>query len=111
LSRADLYVLASRYEGFGLTLVEAMALCIPVVSTDCPSGPSEILEHGRFGTLVPPNDPPALARAILQTLAHPCKCNSARARAEAFSCDAAIQSYLELFEELKQGNQLPASTM
>jgi glycosyltransferase involved in cell wall biosynthesis/Tfp pilus assembly protein PilF len=111
LSRADLYVLASRYEGFGLTLVEAMALCIPVVSTDCPNGPSEILEHGRFGTLVPPNNPPALARAILQTLAHPCKCTPARARAEAFSCDAAIRSYLALFEELKQGNELSASTM
>jgi glycosyltransferase involved in cell wall biosynthesis len=68
MSRSDVYVLSSRWEGFGNVLVEALALGLPVVSTDCPVGPREILQNGRLGALVPVGDPDAMARAILETL-------------------------------------------
>lgn len=71
LARADLFVLSSRWEGFGMVLVEALGCGTPVVSTDCPSGPADILENGRLGTLVPIGDPAAMTRAIAETLARP----------------------------------------
>ena len=69
--RSRLFALSSRWEGSGNVLTEAMALGVPVVSTDCPSGPAEMLEQGRFGPLVPVGDADALAQAILQTLEQP----------------------------------------
>jgi len=64
LRRADLFVLPSRCEGFGMALVEALACQCQVVATDCPYGPSEILEGGRLGQLVAPEQPDALGEAI-----------------------------------------------
>lgn len=69
--RAATFVLPSRWEGFPNALVEAMALGTPVVATDCPSGPREILRDGHYGPLVPVDSPHALAQAILATLADP----------------------------------------
>jgi len=68
---ADVFTLSSKWEGFGHVIVEAMTCGTPVVSTDCPGGPSEILDDGRYGSLVPVGDEAALADAIEQTLADP----------------------------------------
>lgn len=68
MKRANIFVLSSRFEGFGLVIAEALALGTPVVSTDCPSGPAEILEGGRYGLLVPVEDAAALAAAIARVL-------------------------------------------
>jgi glycosyltransferase involved in cell wall biosynthesis len=65
---AAAFILSSRYEGFGLVLAEALAAGTPVVATNCDYGPAEILEDGRFGTLVPVGDAEALARAMLNAL-------------------------------------------
>lgn len=64
LSRAAVFVLSSLFEGFGNVAVEALACGTPVVATDCPVGPREILDDGRFGRLVPPGDLSAMTAAI-----------------------------------------------
>jgi glycosyltransferase involved in cell wall biosynthesis len=67
--RAELAVSSSLYEGFGNAIVEALACGTPVVATDCPYGPREILAEGRYGRLVPVGDADALAQAIMQVMA------------------------------------------
>lgn len=96
MARADLFVLSSLWEGFALVLVEALGAGAPVVSTDCPAGPAEVLEGGRLGRLVPPGDPAALAAALLETLAAPPDPVPGRAAAERFSAARAADRYLAL---------------
>jgi glycosyltransferase involved in cell wall biosynthesis len=68
LSRADVFVLSSTYEGLPMAILESMACGIPVVSTDCWSGPRELLQNGRCGLLVPVGDVNALSEAIVRLL-------------------------------------------
>ena len=91
---ADLFVLSSDYEGFGNVIVEALSAGLPVVSTDCPDGPAEILGDGQFGSLVPPADPGALAEAIERALASPNNAGRQRQRAAEFAEDVALGQYL-----------------
>jgi glycosyltransferase involved in cell wall biosynthesis len=71
MAHATLFVLSSRWEGLPTVLVEAMSLRTPVIATDCPSGPQEILRNGKYGHLVPVDDSSALALAIQNFLANP----------------------------------------
>ena len=91
---ADLFALSSDYEGFGNVIVEALAHGVPVVSTDCPSGPSEILEQGRYGRLVPVGDVDALACAIANSLSSEYDSGALQRRAADFAPHVAAQKYL-----------------
>jgi glycosyltransferase involved in cell wall biosynthesis len=98
LSKANLLVLPSIWEGLPAVLIEALACGIPVVSTDCPGGSSEILENGIYGTLVPPRDPAALAESILAQLDKTADPERLIERARYFSSDRVLQEYMDVFE-------------
>lgn len=100
MRRAALFVLSSNWEGLPTALLEAMACGIPVVATDCPSGPREILRDGRLGRLVPVGDEEAMAMAIIATLDQPPDVAELRRRAADFSCSAAADQYLQLIDGL-----------
>ena len=93
------FVLSSRFEGWPGALIEAMACGAPVIASDCQSGPSEILADGRWGRLVPPDDPESLARAIRETLDSPDHPDTA-CRARDFEAGLVMTKYMELLEIL-----------
>jgi glycosyltransferase involved in cell wall biosynthesis len=97
LESADLFVLSSDWEGLPTVLIEALACGAPIVSTDCPSGPREILEEGRYGRIVPTGDASALAQAMEQTLSDPPERTHQREGAERFTVERSIDAYLDLF--------------
>ena len=98
MSKASVFVLSSLYEGLPTVLIEAIAVGKAVISTDCPSGPAEILDSGKYGCLVPVSDIKALAEAILTTLDNPTDSEALRQRAQQFSYETAVNKYLELLE-------------
>ena len=94
MARADLFVLSSNCEGAPVVLMEALALGTPVVSTDCPSGPAEILEGGQHGTLVPVGDAAALAEAMTATLEQPLNRQTLQTAADRYRVEASADQYL-----------------
>ncbi len=100
LSKAALFVLSSRFEGFGNVVAEALACGTPIVATDCPSGPAEILEDGKYGTLIPVADSTAMTTAILEALDLPIDRTALKARSRLFERDRIVDQYLTLMDSL-----------
>jgi glycosyltransferase involved in cell wall biosynthesis len=95
MAHADLFAFTSRWEGLGFVIIEALAVGTPVVATDCPSGPREILQDGRIGRLVPVGDAAALAAAMLQTLDAPPPEALLRDAARPYEIEASTDAYLD----------------
>jgi glycosyltransferase involved in cell wall biosynthesis len=100
MARAGLFALSSAWEGFGNVLVEAMAVGLPVVATDCPFGPAEILEGGKHGPLVPVGDVDALAAALDAMLDRQFSREALVRRAEAFGIEAITARYVAMMQDL-----------
>jgi glycosyltransferase involved in cell wall biosynthesis len=95
MSRVSLFVLSSAWEGLPNALIQAMACGAAVVSTDCPSGPAEILERGKWGALVPVGDVDALADSMLETLRSPASLNVTM-RAKDFDSTVIVEQYIKI---------------
>ncbi|CRI64607.1 Glycosyl transferase group 1 [Thiocapsa sp. KS1] len=95
MAHADLFAFTSRWEGLGFVIIEALAVGTPVVATDCPSGPREILQDGRIGPLVPVGDAAALAAAMMQTLDAPPPEALLRDAARPYEIEASTDAYLD----------------
>ncbi|NYB74508.1 glycosyltransferase [Sedimentibacter hydroxybenzoicus DSM 7310] len=95
---ADLFVLSSKWEGFGNVIVESLAVGTPIVSTDCPSGPNEILNNGEYGILVPVGNAKLLAKGIIEALDKTWDKEALINRANEFSVERATNSYITLIE-------------
>ncbi|WP_211341261.1 glycosyltransferase [Desulfoglaeba alkanexedens] len=100
MARSALLVLSSIYEGLPNVVVQALACGCPVVSTDCPSGPAEILDNGRYGTLVPVKDEDSLAVAMLRNLEVAWDKDLLMKRAQDFSVERATRHYLDVIERV-----------
>jgi len=111
MRRADIFVLSSKLEGFGNVLAEAMATGVPVVSTDCQSGPNEIIENGKNGILVPVGDEKALAEAILKILTNPSLTQKfsleGKKTAQNFTLEKSVKEYEKLFQEVLKYEKIP----
>ena len=100
INLADALILTSDYEGFGNVIVEALALGTPVVATDCHWGPSEILENGRYGLLVPCGDVAATSLALKSVLQTQWNKEKLRERGRMFSASACAAAHLSLLERV-----------
>jgi glycosyltransferase involved in cell wall biosynthesis len=107
LKRANLFALSSAWEGLSSVLIEALAVGLPVISTDCPYGSREILNNGRFGTLVPVGDAKGLAHAIIQSLnkLHVPKGDELKSHLNQFRSEVSTNRHIEVLS-LTQGSKL-----
>ena len=96
MASAKLFVLSSIYEGCPLVMLDALAVGVPIVSTDCNSGPLDILDSGKYGKLVPIRDVEALADAIITTLDNPISSEILQERSQSFALDTIVNQYLEV---------------
>lgn len=101
MKNSSVFVLSSIQEGFGNVIIEAMACGVPVVSTNCPAGPGEIIENGKNGILVPVGDEKSLAGAVLEILNSPVLAkqfsSEGKIRAEYFSVKKSVEEYEKVF--------------
>jgi glycosyltransferase involved in cell wall biosynthesis len=95
MARASVFVLSSRWEGSPNVLTEALALGTPVVATDCPSGPREILRHGEVAPLVPMGDATTMAEAIRRVLDNPPDPAGLRAATTEYQVERSVAGYLQ----------------
>ena len=104
MKHAALFVLSSRFEGFPVVLVEALACGTPVVSTDCESGPREILLNSTIGHLVPVGNAEALAEAMAKALDHPGNNRQRKARVADLTLERTADAYLEVLRHVTAGD-------
>lgn len=98
MQQADVLAHPADYEGFGVVLPEAMTCGTPVVATDCPGGPSDILQDGEYGPLVEIGNAQALAEAIYDTLEDPPPAEKLKSRARDFDIEKVVQQYINVIE-------------
>ena len=98
MDRASLFVLSSRFEGLPTVLIEALACGCPIVATDCPSGPREILENGTYGSLAPVGDARVIAERVLETLDEPPSSDVLLDRADDFAPGVVFDAYDRFIE-------------
>ena len=97
--RAACFASSSTAESFSMVVAEALSYGLPVVAVDC-AGPREVLDDGRYGTLVPPGDTAGLANAILRAIADPGDAEARRRRGRSFSVEAGVDAYAKLAEAI-----------